>query len=500
MKARVKKAKVFVTEGGGWGDEGKGKVSTYFTQQATKNGGNVMTIRATGGGNAGHTVFINGTKVATHLVPGGIGYPGVICLIGKGTLIEPEILFPEMMEIEKLGVSDVWNRVFIDEMANILLPCHKAVEKLQDWTRKRPIGTTGKGMGPGFGDATTRFGIKAKHLTLPIEKLTEAISEVYAIHEPLIKEYDKWLKKKKKGHTDDSRPEIFECEEWKAIKKEFKHPENIAVAYKVYGVMLNDMDRKQIIDGFEFVTEFKANPKNTIIVEGAQSISLSITEGLYPMVTSSDANTLGTLSGANLNHKDPTEVVVIFKAYLSKVGNGAMVTEMPSHIDSKGKLLSYNPEDAYLGDIYRDCLGEYGATTGRPRRIGYFDAVQAKTSVEKAGADYICINCIDSLGEIGEKVGELRICSAYLMEDGTIVNHCPQTLNITGNIPIPLYGDNDECIIKGGWKVPTDAKTYADLPEKAKEFIGKIEELVGCKVKYIGIGPHNEDLIVREDV
>ena len=536
------KAKVIVTEGGAWGDEGKGKVSTFYSRGAD------LTIRATGGANAGHTVHINEVKTANHLVPGGIGYENVMCLIGKGTLIELEVFFNELEEMIRLGVKDAESRIRIDNMANVLLPCHKVVERLQDWFRENPIGTTGRGMGPGFGDATTRFGIKVEHLLLPIEDLTRVISEVFAIHRPLINSYEKWLDKKEKSankkekearckeaearctedakkkdellkyaeelrkvakairrsawvqpkeeKTQDRKKEkkpVFTESEWVVVKEMFDNPEEVAKTYKLYGLKLEYLH--MVVDGFKFVSQYKNDPEKTIVVEGAQSISLSITEGHYPMVTSSDANTLGTLAGANLNHKDPTEVVVIFKAYFSKVGNGAFVTEMPSHIDSEGKLIPYDEAEVLEGDIYREELNEYGATTHRPRRIGHFDAVHAKTAVEKAGGDYLCINCIDSIGLMGQKMGCLKICCSYEFDDGSEIDYCPQTFNITGEIPKPRYIE-----IEGGWTITKDMTTYESLPAKAKQYIETIEELVGCKAKYIGIGPKNEDLIVRNDL
>lgn len=546
------KATGYVGIGGGWGDEGKGKVETFFTQKAIKGLlekhkevlGKLLIIRATGGANAGHTVFIGDTKIATHILPGGVGYRESTNLIGKGTLIELEVFFREMEEVIKLGAENVEERVKVDSMANILLPCHKVVEKIQDWLRENPIGTTGRGMGPGFGDATTRFGIKVEHLLLPIEELTRVISELFAIHRPLVESYEKWLKAKEEEakaieakarglmaqskcpanefekrellyiqaeelfeevekirksmwlsseyESENDKKPLFTEEEWKTVKALFDAPEEVAKTYKAYGERLRPM----VVDGFDFVGQYKDDPEATIIVEGAQSIFLSISEGLYPMVTSSDANTLGTLAGAHLNHKDPTEVVVIFKAYLSKVGSGAMVTEMPSHIGPDGKLIPYDEADALEGDIYRETCGEYGATTKRPRRVGYFDAVQARTSVEKAGADYICINCIDLLGIMGKKIGKLKICTSYILGDGREVEYCPQTININGKVPKPKY----DAEIEGGWEVTEDMKTYESLPEKAKEYIETIENLVGCKAKYIGIGPKNEDIIVREDV
>lgn len=218
---------------------------------------------------------------------------------------------------------------------------------------------------------------------------------------------------------------------------------------------------------------------------------LSIETGDYPNCTSSDSNINGTLSGAHLNPKDPTEIIVVLKAYLSRVGNGPFPTEIESHIGPDGKLISYKEEDAYLGDKMRNDFHEYGVSTGRPRRVGWFDAIVAKNSVQVSGADAICINCMDLIGEFGITHGEIKIAKSYLYQ-GEEIDYLPRNTEQTHEIPQPIYD-----IIDGGWKTTPDMDSYEKLPEKAKLFIEKIEEITGTSVKYIGVGPENEQIIVR---
>lgn len=471
------RARVYVIIGGCWGDEGKGKVAAFYATIAN------LVIRATGGANAGHTVYINGKKIALHLVPGGIGNPKTICLIGQGTVVDFDILVEEIKQIYEYGVEDVMERLKISGTANVLFPYHKALDKLHEWLRLKKVGTTAKGIGPAYADETTRFGLKVYDLMLPVGELTEKIGEVLSLHKPLFDAYDAWQKK----NTNS----MFTDEEWAEYMDFFVHPEKLAIKYHEYGRQFS----KAIVNGHQLVQGFLNNPANTIVVEGAQSVCLSLKEGHYPMVTSSDANTLGTLSGAHLNHKDVTEVILIAKAYFSKVGQGIFPTEFESHIDSNGKLIPYKKEEALEGDIYRDENGEYGATTKRPRRTGAFDGILLKNSVEKSGADYLCINCIDSIGMMGKKYGKIKICNAYDYQ-GQEIDYYPDNINTTGEIPTPKYKDDFD----GGWTITKDMTTYDSLPELAKTFIKTIEEITKCKVKYIGVGPKNEDMIIRDNI
>lgn len=451
------KARVYVIIGGAWGDEGKGKVATFYGKDAN------LVIRATGGANAGHTIYVNGKKHALHLIPGGIIYPKAFALIGQGVVLDLEILLNEIEEL-KPDVPDINERLKISGTASVLMPYHKKLDKLHEKLKDVAIQTTGKGIGPAYADKINRVGLKVYDLLLPEDELAKKIDVATRAHNCLFRNF--------------------------GMKKEFVDANNLAKVYHKYGELLSS----NIVNGHQLVKSFLYNPENIIVVEGAQSVRLSIEVGDYPNVTSSDSNSLGTLSGAHLSHKDVTEVINVYKAYFSRVGNGSFPTEFASHIGMDGKLLPYDSENALIGDELREFAGEYGATTGRPRRTGAFDVVLAKHSAEVSGADYICINHIDSIGTWGLLKGCIKICELYEY-NGKIIDFYPDDMELTKCLPIPRY-----TFFEGGWEITEDMKTYDDLPNKAKDFIEWIELIVNVPVKYIGIGPKNEDIIVREDV
>ena len=450
-------ARVVAVVGGGWGDEGKGKVSSQYSQYAD------LVIRATGGDNAGHTVYFGDKKIALHLVPGGIGYPQTHCLIGQGVVLNIETLLDEIQTLQDVGVTDIGERLKISGTASVLMPYHKTLDGLHELMKENKIGTTGKGIGPAYADKINRVGLKVYDLLLPKDELARKIQNAVKAHRILFEHF---------GMAD-----AIDVEE-------------LAEKFYEYGRVLSNV----IVNGHEYVKKFLYDDQKTIVIEGAQAVRLSIEVGDYPNVTSSDSNTLGTLSGAHLSHKDVTEVVNIYKAYFSRVGNGPFPTEFPSHIRSDGSLEPHNPHEGKIGDRLREFAGEYGATTHRPRRVGPFDAVLAKHSAEVSGADTLCINHMDTLGLFGKKEGCVSICTGYKYQ-GKVIHYYPDNINLTYEIPTPVY-----TIIEGGWEITKDMKTYDDLPEKAKLFINIIEQEVGLPVKYIGTGPKNEDIIVRDDV
>ena len=456
----IDKAKVIVTIGGAWGDEGKGKVSSFYSQNAD------LVIRATGGANAGHTVFVNGKKLALHLVPGGIGYPNTTCLIGQGVVVDFETLFEEIETLKSYGVYDVEDRLKISGTACVLLSYHKVLDKVHESIKDNKVGTTGRGIGPAYADKINRIALKVYDIFLPEKQLEKKLQVIMRAHMPLFEQY------LQPGDAIDA-------------------VSSVASKLKSYEPIL----KKMVVNGHEFVKSYLVDPSKTIVVEGAQAVRLSIENGDYPNVTSSDSNTLGTLSGAHLSHKDVTEVVDIFKAYFSRVGNGPFPTEYPSHIDKDGRLpSSYDKDgnDLMLGDRLREFTGEYGATTKRPRRVGAFDAVLAKLSVEVSGADYLCINHMDSLGLLGNQEGFVEVCTAYEYQ-GEIIDYYPDDIEVTGVQPTPIYTK-----FTGGWTLTGKETSFDEFPSRAKHFVNCIEKIVGVPVKYLGVGPKNEDLIVRQ--
>ena len=230
------------------------------------------------------------------------------------------------------------------------------------------------------------------------------------------------------------------------------------------------------------------------MIEGAQAYRLDKDWGDYPDVTSSNCVTDGALIGGHLNHKDLKETIVVHKAYCSRVGNGPFPTELKAKVDAEGKMSAYHGEDAFAGDLIREYGHEYGTTTKRPRRTGWFDAVLVRSSKRALGPDYLCINHLDTLGKIGETLGYVKICILYEYQ-GRVIDYYPDDMEITEEVPKPIYWT-----LKGGWKIDSSIRDYDQLPERAKTFIKKIEDETGIPVKFIGVGPDNEDLIVREDI
>ena len=436
--------------GGCWGDEGKGKVASSESKDAK------LVIRATGGANAGHTIVFNGKKVALHLIPGGIVYPQTTCLIGQGTVIDPKVLLKEIRILENIGVPNVQERLKISGRAHVVFPYHKQMDLLEERMKDKPIGTTKRGIGPAYEDKKSRVGIRIYDLLLPVKQLEKKIEVATRLHYQLFRQ---------NGMGDAIVDSIV-----------------LAVKYHQYGEFI----RKMVVNG-DVVTEEASKRGDKIVVEGAQAYRLDNDYGDYEDVTSSNCVTAGTLLGAHLSHKSVDKVIVIAKAHCSRV----FPTEQKAHIVDD-KVVDY--DEPYIGDIIRDVCHEFGATTGRPRRTGWCDAVLLKSACSEAvtGADYICLNHLDSLGKIGAELGYVKICVAYKYQR-EVIDFYPDDMSLTGEVPLPIYK-----VIDGGWHIPKDTRSFSQLPEKAKEFVRIIEEVTGVPVKYIGIGPDIEDMIIRE--
>ena len=453
-----KKAKVYLVIGGAWGDEGKGKIAAFHAKHAD------LAIRATGGANAGHTVYYNGNKIALHLIPGGIGYEQTTCLIGQGVAIDFDILFDEIHTLKENGIGNVDRRLKISGMATVLMPYHKKMDELQEKLRSKKVGTTKRGIGPAYEDKIRRDGLVVYDLLRPVRELEKKIATILQTHNVLFK--------------------VFGMEEARF------NPHELALKYHDFGEKIEDM----VVDGHNFVREYVNNPHMKIVVEGAQAVMLSIETGDRPTyVTSSDSNTNGTLSGAHLSWQDITEAILIYKGYFSRVGNGPFPTELKSHIDDEGNLIPFEKDEALIGDELRDFAHEYGATTGRPRRVGTFDAIVVKYAAEVSGANFLCINHIDSIGEFGLTHDGVKICVEYSYK-GRKINYHPDDCVISGEVPRPTKFINFP-----GWKITGKVEKFSDLPKEARDFITAVENTVGVPVKYIGTGPQNDDLIVRNE-
>ena len=447
------KPNVIAVIGGAWGDEGKGKITSRFTKDAE------ITARGTGGANAGHTVVFDGKKIPLHLIPSGIVYPGKRTIIGQGVVLDPVVLMQEIESLEKLDVPDVRGRLAISNRAHIVFPFHKDLDELYERLKKNPIGTTRRGIGPCYSDKDHRIGIRAESLTLSVPELQELIEEQVLLHNQNFK--------------NNGMPEAV------------ADARKLAEIYHEYGMQIKDM----LVNGDEYMAK-ACDEGLKIVLEGAQAYRLDKDFGDYPDCTSSNCVTDGALIGAHLNHHNLLLTIEVLKAYCSRVGNGIFPTEQKAHVENN-KVLDYEEKDAYVGDLIREKGFEYGATTKRPRRCGWFDAVITRTSKQANGPDLLCINHLDTLGEIGNILGSVMMCVEYIYE-GERITTFPDNLNVSKHTPMPVYRE-----FEGGWTITPDMKEYDDLPEKAKDYIKAIEEETGIPVGFIGTGPDNEDLITR---
>ena len=439
-----------IVNGGAWGDEGKGKIASREAKDAA------LVIRATGGANAGHTVVFNGLKLGLHLVPGGIINPQTTALIGQGVVLDPSILIKEIEDLENAGVQNVQGRLKISGRAHLVFPYHKVKDQLEEKHKDNPIGTTKRGIGPAYEDKDARIGLRAYDLLLPVENL-----------EAKLRVATRMLN------------QLFNANEISSV-----NVHSLAKTYHEYGKRLAPM-----IINADILVDSYAKAGKKIVVEGAQAYRLDKDWGDYPDVTSSNCVTPGALIGAHLNQKDVHTVITVLKAYFSRVGEGPFPTEQPAHIKND-VVLDY--DEPFVGDVIREAGGEYGVSTGRPRRCGWFDAVLVKSSKRALGTDYLCINHVDTLGILGKKLGSVKVCVAYQYQ-GKVIDYYPDDIELTGEIPQPIYEE-----IEGGWDIPSGIKSYDELPEKAKQFIELVEQLTETLVKFIGIGPANDALIVCE--
>lgn len=410
-----------------WGDEGKGKlvdaISGHFD----------VVCRFSGGANAGHTIVVDGKKFVFHLLPSGMLHQGTIGVVGNGTVVDLPDMLNEITQLTDTGLGDVQNRVKISFRAHVLLDYHKQIDQeLEKRKGDRKIGTTGRGIGPAYADKTARIGIRCEDL-LDVELLEEKIKQNCAFH---AKNYDLNL---------DPEAEIAKL---LAVREQIKP-------------MLCDT-RKFLYD------EIEAGKK--ILFEGAQAHQLDLDHGTYPYVTSSPVSIGGVCTGLGVPPQKIDGVIGIAKAYCTRVGEGPFPTEL---LDE-------------MGDQLREQGHEYGATTGRPRRCGWFDAVATTNSIQTAGIDALNLTKLDVLSGIPE----IKIATKYTLDDTEIFN-VPTTKKNFKKLAI-------EYITLPGWDEDlAKCRQFDDLPENAKKYVLKIEELTGCPVRSIGVGSDRDDLIFR---
>lgn len=414
-----------------WGDEGKGKIIDILASRAE------VVVRSQGGNNAGHTVVNNGQTYKLHLVPSGILYPGTACLIGAGVVLDPKDFISELDGLHARGVST--DNLKIDPRAHVVMPWHIVLDGLSEQFRgNSDIGTTKRGIGPTYMDKYERCGIRMYDLTHP---------EVFA---------------QKARSTGALKNKIIT----KVYGGEAIDLDAVIAEYTEYGKRL-----LPYLADVSVLTYEADKAGKTILFEGAQATLLDIDFGTYPYVTSSHPLSAGVCVGTGVGPRMISNIIGVAKAYTTRVGKGPFPTELEDEI----------------GEKIRNVGGEFGTTTGRPRRTGWFDAVIVRHSVRVNGLDGLAINKLDTLSGLGT----LKICTAYRMADGTITRNLPPTLEeLAGCTPIYEEAEGFDEDISG-------CKSFAELPESCKRYIARLEELCECRIAMIGIGPDRSQILER---
>ncbi len=415
-----------------WGDEGKGKIVDLLAPHFD------IVTRYQGGHNAGHTLIINGRKHVLHLVPSGIMHDGKMCVIGNGLVIDPAELMKEITELESHGI-EVRDRLLISNRAHLILPYHRALERLSEETRgAQKVGTTLRGIGPSYEDKYGRRGIRAGDVLHPEILKTKLDSNVAEANQVL-------------------------------AARSASKAEPVAVSPE-----LIDQTREMaplVTDTAMYLTKAILAGK-TVLFEGAQGTMLDIDHGTYPFVTSSNGTSGGATVGTGVPPTMITGVLGIMKAYTTRVGGGPFPTELHDGV----------------GEHIRERGHEYGASTGRPRRCGWFDSVVSRYAVLVNGLSSIAMTKLDVL----DTLPELKICIGY-RHNGTVLTDIPHDATILEAVE-PVYETFP------GWQASTAGiTTYADLPEKARAYIDRLTELVGCEIGLISTGPDRNETIIRED-
>jgi len=415
-----------------WGDEGKGKIVDLLTDRAH------AVVRFQGGHNAGHTLVIDGNKTVLHLIPSGILRDGVSCLIGNGVVLSPQALFAEADELEANGVP-VAERLRISESCPLLLGYHVALDAAREKARgKSAIGTTGRGIGPCYEDKVARRGLRVDDL-MHAERFTEKLKQVMEYHNYALKNY-------------------FKCDE---VDYQQTLDQNLALAERL---------RPLVADVTGMLAKYGAANK-PVLFEGAQGTLLDIDHGTYPYVTSSNTSAGAAATGTGVGPRRLDYILGITKAYTTRVGGGPFPTELNDHV---GK---------HLGEKGH----EFGATTGRPRRCGWFDAVALRRSREINSLSGLCITKLDVL----DGLDEIKLCVAY---------------HYNGNeSPTPPTGAEalEQCKpvyeTLPGWQQSTAGITNIDqLPDNARAYLKRVEVVTGAPVDIISTGPErNQTIILR---
>lgn len=426
-------AKNIVVLGTQWGDEGKGKIVDLLTDRVA------AVVRFQGGHNAGHTLIIRGKKTVLHLIPSGILRQGVLCLIGNGVVLSPEALLGEIQELEKQGTS-VSEQLRISSACNLLLPYHAVLDQAREMALgKQAIGTTGRGIGPAYEDKVARRGVRTMDLFHP-DFLEKKLKKLANYHNFQLEHFYK------------KRPIPY-----------------LQVLEKLLGIA--DKIKPMIGDVSALLGDLRREGKN-IMFEGAQGSLLDVDLGTYPFVTSSNTTAGAAATGSGFGPLYLDNVLGITKAYVTRVGAGPFPTELTDTIGT---------QIAKRGN-------EFGSTTGRPRRCGWFDVVSMRWSIQLNSLTGIVLTKLDVL----DNFDTIQVCTGYSYK-GKVLHHLPFDQQVLTHCE-PIYEELP------GWKSKTfGVTTFDDMPENARNYILKIEELTRVPVKIVSTGPERNQTIILED-
>lgn len=418
-----------VVVGAQWGDEGKGKVVDIYTEYADE------IVRYQGGNNAGHTLVVGDEKVVLHLIPSGVLHAGKRCVIGNGVVLDPEVFIMEVNRLKGAGRLEDDATLLLSESLHIIMPYHKAIDIAREaQSGDKKIGTTGRGIGPCYEDKIGRRGIRLMDLVDPVvfsRKLRENLDEKNAILERL-------------GEEPLNYNEIY---------RTYQDHAEVLKKYMADTALLLDKS-------------LKAGKK--LLFEGAQGTLLDVDHGTYPFVTSSSTCAGGAATGSGVSPRAINEVIGISKAYVTRVGSGPFPTEL---LEETGEKL-------------RKIGGEFGATTGRPRRCGWFDAMVIRYAVRINGLTGIALTKLDVLSDFDT----IKVCTGYTYE-GQALETLPARLETFENC-VPVYEELP------GWKTDiTGVRSFDQLPENAKSYVKRLEELAGCPIVMVSVGPRRDQTI-----
>ncbi|OGT99799.1 MAG: adenylosuccinate synthase [Geobacteraceae bacterium GWC2_48_7] len=423
-----------VVVGAQWGDEGKGKVVDIYTEYADD------IVRYQGGNNAGHTLVVGNEKIVLHLIPSGILHEGKRCIIGNGVVLDPEVFIREISKLKESGRISDDSCLLLSESLHLIMPYHKRIDIAREAkSGDKKIGTTGRGIGPCYEDKIGRRGIRLMDLIRPEvfeRKLKEFLPEKNFLLEHLL----------------DEAP----CDLDQIIAEYSAYAEILAKYVADTALVLNK--------------DLRAGKK--VLFEGAQGTLLDVDHGTYPFVTSSSTTAGGACTGSGVSPRDINEVIGISKAYVTRVGSGPFPTELLEE----------------TGEKIRQIGGEFGATTGRPRRCGWFDAMVIRYSVRINGLTGISLTKLDVLSGFDT----IKVCTGYTFK-GKMLETLPAALEVFENC-VPVYEELP------GWSADiTGVRTFEELPENARQYVLRLQELAGCPIVMVSVGPRRDQTITLKN-